>query len=220
MGEGASSPRDPCRHAPSVQHGVRYTIFPAFWVCGLLYSRSVEFSAPTRGVDCVAIAWIFPRLSLLAHSTICTNMWRCTRPDGLPSEKVRSVITENYCTVSYSVSATESADHRESGAMPLFTQPEKSLLKFFDLNHMLEIKHEILSVSPASEYEGTISECLELATKVAEQAEMMSQGGYLLYLQDAGSAALSTFGIILHRVSTTQVTNIVYVYSNVVLMTH
>lgn len=104
--------------------------------------------------------------------------------------------------------------------MPLFTQPEKSLLKFFDLNHMLEIKHEILSVSPASEYEGTISECLELATKVAEQAEMMSQGGYLLYLQDAGSAALSTFGIILHRVSTTQVTNIVYVYSNVVLMTH
>jgi hypothetical protein len=99
-----------------------------------------------------------------------------------------------------------SADRRESGAMPLFTQPEKSLLKFFDLNHMLEIKHEILSVSPASEYEGTISECLELATKIAEQAEMMSQGGYLLYLQDAGSAALSTFGIILHRVSQTQVT--------------
>jgi hypothetical protein len=76
-------------------------------------------------------------------------------------------------------------------------------LKWFDLNHLLKIKHEMLDCAPPPNIPVLMNECLVLAQSFAGQTEAISEDGSLLYLQDTSATHLSSFGLVIYKVGHT-----------------
>ncbi|RSH91680.1 hypothetical protein EHS25_009049 [Saitozyma podzolica] len=80
-----------------------------------------------------------------------------------------------------------------------FSAAEERSLKWFDLNHLLKIKHEMLDCAPPPNIPVLMNECLVLAQSFAGQTEAISEDGSLLYLQDTSATHLSSFGLVIYK---------------------
>lgn len=82
-----------------------------------------------------------------------------------------------------------------------FPPIEQSLLKWFDLNHLLRIKFLMLDVCPDHQRQQIAGDWLQLADRYTNQTEVISELGYMQYMQDTSATHLSTFGVVGHKVS-------------------
>lgn len=80
---------------------------------------------------------------------------------------------------------------------------EHRFLKWIDLIEMLRLRSELLECCSDAETSDLLQECLDWATQIADQTDLVADSGILVYLQDTSATRLSTFGIILHKVSLT-----------------
>lgn len=81
-----------------------------------------------------------------------------------------------------------------------FSAFEQSLLKWFDINHLLRIKFLMLDVCAVHERDLVVADWLELAERYATQTEIISQLGCFRYMQDTSATHLSSFGVVGHKV--------------------
>jgi hypothetical protein len=72
-------------------------------------------------------------------------------------------------------------------------------MSWLQLCHILSIKRLILDFTP--DVPMVLIACLDLATRIVEQVEVVGETDTLPYLQDVGSAALSSLGLFLYDVS-------------------
>lgn len=80
---------------------------------------------------------------------------------------------------------------------------ERRFLKLIDLIELLRLKFEILDICSMQETPDLLQECFNLAELVADQIDLVAESGVLLYLQDTSATRLSSYGSILHKVSST-----------------
>lgn len=79
-------------------------------------------------------------------------------------------------------------------------QGERRWMSWLQLCHILGVKKLLLDFT--SDVAMVLNECLDLAMRIVEQVEMVGEVDVLPYLQDVGSAALSSLGLFLYDVST------------------
>jgi hypothetical protein len=73
-------------------------------------------------------------------------------------------------------------------------------MSWLQLCHILGVKKLLLDFT--SDIPMVLNECLDLAMLIVERVEMVGEVDILPYLQDVGSAALSSLGLFLYDVST------------------
>lgn len=82
---------------------------------------------------------------------------------------------------------------------PTHLAPARHLMEMFALSHQLKIKHHLLLLASPLEADILLPECIEQATRVVDQFEVVSADGSLRYLHDAGATTLSNFGLVMYK---------------------
>ncbi|RSH95252.1 hypothetical protein EHS25_000338 [Saitozyma podzolica] len=81
-----------------------------------------------------------------------------------------------------------------------FSANEQTMLKWFDLNHLVKMKFHMLDVCPSRQTSQITTDWLGLAIRFTDQTEHFEHSGCLPYLPDTSAIHLSTFGIMCHRI--------------------
>lgn len=68
------------------------------------------------------------------------------------------------------------------------------------MTQQLILKHHLLVLSAPLEADILLPECVEHATHVVDQLELVQRDGSLTYLHDAGATSISNFGLVMYKV--------------------
>jgi len=86
-----------------------------------------------------------------------------------------------------------------TAAQGKFSPFEQSVLKWFDLNHLMRIKFLMLDVCPDHQRDLIVADWLQMANSFTAQTELIAELGCLAYMQDTSATHLSSFGVVGHK---------------------
>lgn len=87
-----------------------------------------------------------------------------------------------------------------TAALGILTGFEQMYLKWFDINHLMKIKYQMMDCCNANERDATMLDWFQLAEMFTFQTEALGLRGTLRYFQDTSATHISSFGVMVYNV--------------------